>query len=51
MAAPIPAPDFRHLSVWPASGARFGDGSLAAPRPPTAQQDMAETRPEASPAA
>ncbi|WP_213546314.1 hypothetical protein [Vannielia litorea] len=28
MTARTPAPDFRHLSVWPARGARYGDGSL-----------------------
>ncbi len=57
MTARIPAPntaakpagDFRHLTLWPASGARYGDGSLSAPRPQLRRPDMAETRLEASP--
>lgn len=39
MTAPVPTSDFRHLSLWPASGARYGDVHFsrdtapAAPRP------------------
>ena len=29
MTARVPAPDFRHLSVWPARGARYGDGDFS----------------------
>ncbi|MGR3795422.1 hypothetical protein [Vannielia sp. SX4] len=57
MTARIPAPnsaakptgDFRHLTLWPASGARYGDGSLAAPRPQVQRPDMADLPPQASP--
>ncbi|SIN82835.1 hypothetical protein [Vannielia litorea] len=50
MSAPVPAPEFRHLTLWPARGARFGDGSLAAPKPADPVKDMAETAVDVSPA-
>lgn len=31
MTARIPAPDFRHLSLWPATGARYGELSFSSP--------------------
>ncbi|MFY0634439.1 MAG: hypothetical protein JXQ91_11535 [Vannielia sp.] len=29
MKATVPSPDFRHLALWPARGARFGDGGFS----------------------
>ncbi|MDF1873968.1 hypothetical protein [Vannielia sp.] len=38
-------PDFRHLTLWPASGARYGDGSLAPPAPRRASpEDLPPSR-------
>ena len=36
MSAQIPTPDLRHLSLWPATGARFGDGTLKGAAPDAA---------------
>ncbi len=50
MTARVPAPDFRHLSVWPATGARYGAGRLVPLEPVVSGSERAETSQDASPA-
>jgi hypothetical protein len=49
MSARSPAADFRHLRLWPAIGARYGNGALGPVTPARPASQTTEKPPEASP--